>query len=529
MKQWIAWRYTAVVFSLSAPFFANTSIAATAVRPVVQQNFQTLLETRSCPGCDLAGADLTRANLKGVNLEGANLAGSKLTLADLSGANLKKANLQGANLGGADMAQVDLDGANLTGAILEGAFLDSAKMKGTIATRPPAEDAPAHGGEKVFVPDESQSKSKPYTQDLGDATVSQPEEKAAQKPAESVPVAPMKTQSSPTVAPVLVKPQTDQSQSKKLVPMSEAIVPAKETQPTAPMPTSSNEAAPSADGQTVATAATPAAPVEVQPEPMAKATPKVQPDDAKIKESRWPDKGAPLTAASTGESALKPQPVVSAPEEKNTSNAAASSQDARPAANKPLSAGPKATEQKPMAEPPVSATSPQPADQAEKITEVAATEGSVKEQKIAEPKADLPDASSEVAKKAISAPAAPKPAEISADKQRLIAQLFEKKRCVDCDLAQVDLSGKDMDGFDLERSNLQGSNLRGADLGETNLKGANFSDAQLQDADMRKADLYRTNFSGADLTGARLEKALVDATDFTGAVGVNLDGAVVSK
>jgi hypothetical protein len=136
-------------------------------RPIVQENFRQLLATNACPSCDLAGADLTRLKLAGANLEGANLAGVKFSLADLSGANLRNANLQGANLGGADLANADLEGANLTGALLEGAFLATAKMTGSIQTRPGRAAEVVEGiGEKVFVPDEAQPKSKPYTQEV---------------------------------------------------------------------------------------------------------------------------------------------------------------------------------------------------------------------------------------------------------------------------------------------------------------------------------------------------------------------------
>ncbi len=119
--------------------------------------------------------------------------------------------------------------------------------------------------------------------------------------------------------------------------------------------------------------------------------------------------------------------------------------------------------------------------------------------------------------------------QVDAGKQGLLTQLFDKKRCVGCDLSGVDLSGRSMGGFDLERANLAGSNLRGVGLGAANLKGSDFSNTQMQEADLRKADLYRADFSGADLTGARFQEALVDSTNFSGAIGVNLEGAIVSK
>lgn len=63
-----------------------------------------VLETRSCPSCnlskvDLNNADLVGANLQGADLRGANLSGAKLENANLQGAQLQQANLRGANLG----------------------------------------------------------------------------------------------------------------------------------------------------------------------------------------------------------------------------------------------------------------------------------------------------------------------------------------------------------------------------------------------------------------------------------------------
>jgi hypothetical protein len=86
-------------------------------------------------------------------------------------------------------------------------------------------------------------------------------------------------------------------------------------------------------------------------------------------------------------------------------------------------------------------------------------------------------------------------------KQDTLDQLFSDKRCIGCDLSQIDLAGKNMSGFDLERADLSGSDLRGARLGRANLKGTNFRNAYLQEADLRRADLYRADFTGADLTG----------------------------
>ncbi|MDD3620765.1 MAG: pentapeptide repeat-containing protein, partial [Desulfobulbaceae bacterium] len=152
--------WAAVLFAAAGP------VAAEEVSPrqEVRENFQRLLETNACPGCDLSGAVMNRADLAGADLRGANLAGSKLYLANLAEADLRDANLQGAALGGADLAGADLTGANLTGAVLEGAYLKGARMEGRVETQRPYE---AEGGPPVgelrYLAAEGASKDVPFT------------------------------------------------------------------------------------------------------------------------------------------------------------------------------------------------------------------------------------------------------------------------------------------------------------------------------------------------------------------------------
>lgn len=84
-----------------------------------QANIKRLLQTGSCPKCDLRNADLERANLENANLEGANLRDAKL----------KGARLRGANLRNADLRETQFPDADLRGAILEGANLRRANLR----------------------------------------------------------------------------------------------------------------------------------------------------------------------------------------------------------------------------------------------------------------------------------------------------------------------------------------------------------------------------------------------------------------
>ena len=202
-------------------------------RPEVRENVRQLLETNSCPGCDLAGAVLHRGNFSKANLEGANLAGTQLNLANLAGANLKGANLQGASFGGADLSGADLTGANLTGAILEGAYLSGATLDGRIVVRRPyMEDGGPVAGEMVFEDAEGKSKNTPFTNQVMVAekkTVREPSS-AAEKdepvrpsvPAAVLPAA--EKQSRPMPADPLPE------KSKQLNTMSDVVVP-REKQP----------------------------------------------------------------------------------------------------------------------------------------------------------------------------------------------------------------------------------------------------------------------------------------------------------
>jgi len=108
-----------------------------------------LIETNSCPGCDLSGLDLDRENLTGANLEGANLSGVKLRLATLAQANLRNTDLRDAEFDGSDLAEADLRGADLRGATFTGAYLVGAKFDDEVILNQPAVELAA---ENVPVP-----------------------------------------------------------------------------------------------------------------------------------------------------------------------------------------------------------------------------------------------------------------------------------------------------------------------------------------------------------------------------------------
>lgn len=111
-------RHAGIIVLCAAMLGGGVGLAAELLGspvPEIRKNFNQLLTTNTCPGCDLRGVVLNRIDLFGADLSGANLAGAQLSHACLAGANLRNANLRGAWLGGADLSGTDMTGADLEG------------------------------------------------------------------------------------------------------------------------------------------------------------------------------------------------------------------------------------------------------------------------------------------------------------------------------------------------------------------------------------------------------------------------------
>lgn len=117
--------------------------AAAGIAAETEKNKASLIATKACPGCNLAGislagADLSKANLANANLTKANLAGANLTQANLTGADLSQADMQGATLDGCDcsnatfkrtkMNNIKGDKVNFTDAVIFNATLEGANL-----------------------------------------------------------------------------------------------------------------------------------------------------------------------------------------------------------------------------------------------------------------------------------------------------------------------------------------------------------------------------------------------------------------
>ncbi len=445
----------------SLMFFAlQAEVLAENTRPVVKDNVSTLLKTKSCSGCDLAGANLNRLDLSGTDLSGADLSEAKLYLTNLANANLREANLHNAVLGGADLAGADLRGADLRGAKLSGAYLVG-------AIRDEEAQQVSEGEIKIDAmqqPTEKTENQGVLISERRDYEESPPVVNGKKEVTESPDIAEIHTSSKMMVTDdeIIQQPsvQLDSSSAKTVKPIKEAVV--------------KEEALQSID---------------------------VAADDVsgKVKEDNSISEPEPL---------IEEYIASSEPVDKQTvpDVRAKSVEDTLAVDNYEQVEPVSLSDTTPVVSNEVNNTS-------ENIEENYIPEGMVSTEK------DL-EGTEESGK---NDPVTEKVAEDSSRKERVVEQLLDTNRCYGCNLAGVDLSGKDLDEADLEAADLTGSNLEDVDFQGANLKGAVLHDANLRNADLSGADLYKADLSGADLSGADLGEAKLDEAQIAGAIGVQMD------
>lgn len=151
--------FSATVLSLA--MLVGGAGDASAESVAARENLQKLINTRACPGCDLADLNLTRLDLSATNLQGADLSRSRMHLTNLAGANLQKSDLRGAQFGGADLGDADLRGADLRGANLDGAYLAGAQLEGDFVSARPYADLGVEIAQEVYVEDPAKPKKAP--------------------------------------------------------------------------------------------------------------------------------------------------------------------------------------------------------------------------------------------------------------------------------------------------------------------------------------------------------------------------------
>ncbi len=430
----------------------------------LEENRKQLIETNSCPGCDLSGLNLDRVNLTGANLEGANLSHVTLHLASLAKANLRNTDLRDAEFGGADLAGADLRGADLIGASFVGAYLAGAKVDNEVVLNKLSEE---HNPDNVSDQDittdvqvEATAQDKPsaFTKDENTAPSSESgffdttlermkgllglgagnENKAVTEQQEE------KTGNPEELIQATAAVQAMSARDA----VAADIIPAQEVQ--------SAEDVPSAE----------------EPGFFDKTLAGIK---GLFGQSKSVDHEAVADVAPSAQGEEHVPPVTSQP-------------PAVPAVvegNQTVNSEPTGAENKDRA---IQEEKPSPENKRDD---------------------DI-----------LSADKADPVAEIEKNKQRLL----DGKGCYGCNLHGVDLTGKDLGGADLEGADLSGSRLTSVDLENANLKGAILVGVDLRNADLRGADLYKANLSGADLTGAKLEGALLDEAQLSNSLGYEQKG-----
>jgi len=79
--------------------------------------------------------------------------------------------------------------------------------------------------------------------------------------------------------------------------------------------------------------------------------------------------------------------------------------------------------------------------------------------------------------------------EVFAYKKSDLKKFKNTKKCIKCDLTDLNLSGSNLSGSNLSGANLSGANLSGANLSGANLSGANLSETNLKEVNLTYANL----------------------------------------
>ncbi|MEM9120530.1 MAG: pentapeptide repeat-containing protein [Cyanobacteria bacterium P01_F01_bin.56] len=85
-------------------------------------------------------------------------------------------------------------------------------------------------------------------------------------------------------------------------------------------------------------------------------------------------------------------------------------------------------------------------------------------------------------------------------------------------LAEITAAGASLSGANLQGVTAIAAQLNSADLSQADMAGADLTGATLQDANLRDANLTAVSLRDADLRGTWLQGAVIDQTDFAGAI-----------
>ena len=103
--------------------------------------------------------------------------------------------------------------------------------------------------------------------------------------------------------------------------------------------------------------------------------------------------------------------------------------------------------------------------------------------------------------------------EVFAYKQSDLNKFENTRKCIKCDLTDLNLSR-----VNLSRVNLSGSNLSGSDLSESDLSGSNLSGSNLSGVNLNGSNLKDVNLTYANLSGIIIDEksfSTLDISEFT--------------
>lgn len=525
----------------------------------VKANINKLVQTNSCPGCDLKGADLSRMSLAGANLEGANLSGAKIFLTDMAEANLKNANLRGTKFGGTDIARADLRGADLRGADLSGAYVEGAQFDGEfVPTQTYEEEGITEIQSDVYVQDTAKPKVSdiPKEVTIGKRRDFQESPPVLTKSIESTTEAASseKTSSEP---PIDAKGSQGgmQADSWKVIEQKSAAV--KQVQPIKEVSFQNDEHV-SQDQKTLSdTLSEPVHATSVASDQQLEAVETTDAGKEKMVEnSDSKIATAPVSETPTAMKAVSPKKaptppaevkVKGEPGEENKDN----SESLWASLKRTLLGSDSASSEQ---EPSVKKEDQEPKAANVVKEEMTAEDTGKHEQPVVKEEAMGPSTKSSNDNTIVEESLVDTPQKLSSESDReavkksmvtqeadsemsqqvepedpRVSKLRDSKKCYHCDLKNLNLAGMDLENGDLEGADLSGANLEGANLEGANLRAARLIGANLINANLEKSDLYKADLTGADLSSANLKDALMDDADITGVSGMQVESVLLTK
>ena len=105
--------------------------------------------------------------------------------------------------------------------------------------------------------------------------------------------------------------------------------------------------------------------------------------------------------------------------------------------------------------------------------------------------------------------------EVFAYKKSDLKKYKNTKKCIKCDLTDLNLSGTNLSGSNLSGSNLSGTNLSGSNLSGSNLSGSNLSGVNLSGVNLSGVNLSEANLKEVNLTYANLSEIIIDEKAFS--------------